>query len=167
MAGVQFSQEAARRIAAATRKVERTPVDRAGDRSGLYDAGRGFWAMVHGNDVSGIRYSFSKVVFDPLSAMPEAFTISNTLRFGFDGASSEGYTAIEVNGTRGVRPFTVVWMSFAGYGTAGEPIFMFSHPNGDPSPSLPPHDHRDNLNGGFAFATFHPGTGLPQMPFGL
>jgi hypothetical protein len=30
------------------------------------------------------------------------------------------------------------------------------------------HDHRDNITGGgFAFATYHPGTGLPQQPWAL
>lgn len=29
------------------------------------------------------------------------------------------------------------------------------------------HDHRDNLNGGFAFAVYHPGTALPQQPFAV
>lgn len=29
------------------------------------------------------------------------------------------------------------------------------------------HDHRDNNNGGFAFAVFHPGTALPQQPWAL
>ena len=27
------------------------------------------------------------------------------------------------------------------------------------------HDHRDNKNGGFAFAVFHPATQVPQMPW--
>jgi hypothetical protein len=29
------------------------------------------------------------------------------------------------------------------------------------------HDHRDNFNGGLSFAVFHPGTGLPQQPWGI
>ena len=29
------------------------------------------------------------------------------------------------------------------------------------------HDHRDNFNGGFAFAVYHPGTALPQQPWAL
>jgi hypothetical protein len=32
-------------------------------------------------------------------------------------------------------------------------------------PGMGPHDHRDNFNGGFAFAVYHPGTSLPQMPW--
>jgi hypothetical protein len=27
------------------------------------------------------------------------------------------------------------------------------------------HDHRDNYNGGFAFSVYHPGTGVPQLPW--
>lgn len=33
---------------------------------------------------------------------------------------------------------------------------------------LGPHDHRDNVTGGgFAFAVYHPGTGLPQQPWAV
>jgi hypothetical protein len=34
-------------------------------------------------------------------------------------------------------------------------------------PGMGPHDHRDNFNGGLAFACYHPGTALPQMPWAL
>jgi hypothetical protein len=34
-------------------------------------------------------------------------------------------------------------------------------------PGMGPHDHRDNFNGGFAFACFHPGTSLPQQPWAI
>lgn len=27
------------------------------------------------------------------------------------------------------------------------------------------HDHRDNANGGFAYATYHPGTNLPKLSY--
>lgn len=27
------------------------------------------------------------------------------------------------------------------------------------------HDHRDNLNGGYCFSVYHPGTSLPQQPW--
>ena len=30
---------------------------------------------------------------------------------------------------------------------------------------LPPHDQRDNYNGGFSFAVYHPETSLPQQPW--
>jgi hypothetical protein len=35
-------------------------------------------------------------------------------------------------------------------------------------PGMGIHDHRDNVSGaGFAFAVYHPGTGLPQQPWAL
>jgi hypothetical protein len=166
MAGVTFSAEAAKRIAAATRKFERQSVDRTGDRSGSYASSPGFWAMLFGTDISGLKYTFNKVVPDPKSTFPEAFIISETLRFGFDGLAVDE-AAIEANGTRCIATGTIVWMQFIGYDTNEEPIFMFSHPLQDPMMPLRPHDHRDNNEGGFAFATFHPGTSIPAMPWGM
>jgi hypothetical protein len=57
--------------------------------------------MIFGSDISGIKYSFNKVVFDPKSTMPEAFILNNTLRFAFDG-DGHYQTGIEVNATRGI-----------------------------------------------------------------
>lgn len=34
-------------------------------------------------------------------------------------------------------------------------------------PGSGPHDHRDTLHGGFAFAVYHPGTDLPMHHFAL
>ena len=34
-------------------------------------------------------------------------------------------------------------------------------------PGMGPPDHRDNNNGGYCFAIFHPGTNLPQLPWGV
>jgi hypothetical protein len=34
-------------------------------------------------------------------------------------------------------------------------------------PGMGPHDHRDNFNGGFAFACYHPGTSIPGMPWAM
>lgn len=166
MAAVALSQEAFRRIAAATKKVERIPTNMTGERTLSHGTTPGFWAMIFGSDISGLKYGFNKVVFDPKSTMPEAFTINNTLRFAFEG---DGFyqAAIEVNGTRGIGMGTIVWMTFAGYDTNEDPVFVFSHQIMDPNMPLTPHDHRDNNNGGFAFATFHPGTSIPQMPWGM
>jgi hypothetical protein len=51
-------------------------------------------------------------------------------------------------------------------GTAMESFTITS--SGGMAGSLPIHDHRDNITGGgFAFATYHPGTGLPQQPWAL
>lgn len=58
-------------------------------------------------------------------------------------------------------------LTFVGYDAEGEPAYMFDRPQADPWQGLPPHDHRDNYNGGFAFAVMHPGTALPQQPWAL
>lgn len=161
---VVFSPEVAKRVTAATRKVEQTATNRGGAASTSYDAGAGFWAMILGSDVSGLRYTFNKVVFDPRSTYPQAFTIMQTERFGFDGPPSPG-VAIEVNGNRGVQ-FKVVFLRFAGYDLDGTtPVFLFSYNEMVDSGILSPHDHRDNANGGFAFAVYHPGSSIPQMPW--
>jgi hypothetical protein len=58
-------------------------------------------------------------------------------------------------------------MRFAGYDPNGNPVFTFFYPALDPWQGLPPHDHRDNFNGGFSFSYFHPGTAIPQAPFSI
>jgi hypothetical protein len=48
------------------------------------------------------------------------------------------------------------------------PQYVFNYPLPPLPTSLPIHDYRDNITGGrFAFATYHPGTGLPQQPWSL
>jgi hypothetical protein len=163
---VALSTEAFKRIAAATKRVEKMPMNLTGDRSGSHASPAGFWAMILGCDVGGLRWTFNKVTFDPKSVMPEAFTLNSTHRFAFDG---DGFyeAGIEANGNRDIGFGTIVWMTFAGYDTNDNPVFLFSHQTPDLNQPLRPHDHRDNNNGGFAFATFHPGTSLPSMPWAL
>jgi hypothetical protein len=45
------------------------------------------------------------------------------------------------------------------------PFYGFSFIVPQVSTVIPPPDHRDNFNGGFAFSVYHPGTSLPQQPF--
>jgi hypothetical protein len=47
------------------------------------------------------------------------------------------------------------------------PFYMFAYNVQPDLDILPPHDHRDNFNGGFAFAVFHPGTQVPQQPWSV
>ena len=54
-------------------------------------------------------------------------------------------------------------MPTEGYNTHGHT----SQFDGGWIPGAGPHDHRDNFNGGFAFAIFHPGTRLPQQPWAI
>ena len=58
-------------------------------------------------------------------------------------------------------------MTFIGYDPEASPAFTFFYPEFDQDRGVPLHDHRDNFNGGFAFAVFHPGTSLPQMPWAI
>lgn len=55
----------------------------------------------------------------------------------------------------------VPFMATEGYGKH----YHTSDLDGGYIPGAGPHDHRDNFNGGFAFAIYHPGTGIPQQPW--
>jgi hypothetical protein len=77
-----------------------------------------------------------------------------------------GQGVVEVNGTRGIEPGTIVWLTFSGYNSTNDPLYLFQHTPVQQN-ALPPHDHRDIYNGGFAFSVYHPGTGLPQMSWGI
>ncbi len=144
--GVQFSEEAAKRIASATRRVEEMPRDMAGDRTREFPTQAGLWAVILGHDISGLRHTFNKVIPDRKSTMPRAFVLSDTINFGFDG-EPVWEAAREVNGNRGIRIGTVVWLTFYGYDTDENPVYLFSHPDPFQAIGIPPHDHRDNLNG--------------------
>ncbi|MGC4033238.1 MAG: hypothetical protein QM754_16200 [Tepidisphaeraceae bacterium] len=58
-------------------------------------------------------------------------------------------------------------MKMTDYVADGKPLFTFQYETLDDRGPLPVHDHRDNFNGGFAFAVFHPGTALPQQPWAI
>lgn len=60
--------------------------------------------------------------------------------------------------TRGVPNFTIVRMYFTGYDPNGNATFVFFHQVPNRYMDLPPHDQRDNYNGGLAFGVYHPGT---------
>lgn len=103
--------------------------------------------------------------------------------------------AREINNYLGAQPGNVVQLAFLGYGQAqtnadgsiasgtitsatGQPgdtvgadntsaYYVFSYGQPQTFNAVPLHDHRDNLNGGFAFSCYHPGTSLPQVPFAV
>ncbi len=64
-------------------------------------------------------------------------------------------------------PLKLLVLHFIGYGTNNEPQYAFrAPPPATDGVGKPIHDHRDNVSGGgFAFATYHPGTQLPQQPW--
>lgn len=67
-----FTESAAKRIAAAVKRVERTPVDLRGEAAKSYEPGREFFAMLLGQDLSG-RWTFVPVTPDPAQLNPDAF----------------------------------------------------------------------------------------------
>jgi hypothetical protein len=168
---VTFTESATRRIAAAVRKVERSPQDLRGDRTTEYDTETEFWAILLGGDMAG-RYTFQPVRPDPSGLAIDGVIIvsdrGDELRWAFTDSPAFVGAAREANANISVPTFKVVRMSFAGYDAGGSPVFVFFYPpaNTD-APGLPPHDHRDNFNGGFSFSTFHPGSSVPQMPWAL
>jgi hypothetical protein len=167
MATVQFTDEASRRIAAAVRKVERTPTSLVGDRIPRYEGEQSFWAILLGEDLSG-RWTFQRVAPDPSALNPAAFMLFDTdaVRWGFEG-DAQVWAAREVNENRNVPTLSVVQMTFCGYDPAGQPAFVFSYTPAPTDVGMPIHDHRDNLNGGLAFAVLHPGTLLPQSQYAI
>jgi hypothetical protein len=170
MSGVNFSLDAAKRIVAATKKVERTPQHVGGERNPAREAGGPFWAMLtSAAGLNGLHWSWVKVI--PVDEPPTAddpYTYDDTPLFRFDDGPVVGIeSAREANRNRAIEPGTVVLLSFTGYDRTGEPLYVFQHSGRQPDAALPIHDHRDNFNGGFAFSVYHPGTALPQQPWAV
>lgn len=168
MPAVNFTPEAANRIIAATRKVERTPTSLVGDRNPAAPSDIEFWAWLSSpGGWNGLFWSWVRV--QPIASLPTSNdppTMEDSPLFEFAEPLVSGYlNAREVSNTRNVPPETVVRMVFIGYGRDGEPQYGFSYAAPDRLNELPIHDHRDNLNGGFAFSVYHPGSDLPQQPW--
>jgi hypothetical protein len=161
---VTFTASGAEKIRRAVRKVLGTPDDRTGDRTPVSVTERSFWAMLLTADVTGLRWTFLRVV--PTTSTDEAdFVLAREIAYRIaDVDRTEGY-ARESNGTRDIPTFTVVRVEFVGYDADSLPSYLFQWVGPRDAGYLPPHDHRDNFNGGFAFASYHPGTALPQQPW--
>lgn len=163
---VTFTESAAKRIAEVVRRVERTPRNLAGERPVARPSDTSFWALITGNDIMGLRYHFVRVIPDAGTDRAD-FRFETGLAYRIAGEEPEAGYAREASGVRGVPIYSVVKAEFIGYDADEEPAYLFQWaPPPEPN-ALPPHDHRDNLNGGFAFSTYHPGTSLPQMPWAL
>ena len=154
---VTFTKDAARRIAKATRQVERQPQHygpTAGpDTPPVEDA---FWARIGSWSMATGGYSWQRLI--PIG--------NGGLRFD-DRAIIGRDSAFDALGRNTVPAGVVVRLHLTGYDADGEPRYTFTY---DPAPDqayLHPHDHRDNFNGGFAFAVYHPGTALPHMPWAI
>lgn len=168
MPAVGFSLEDARRIAAATRTVERTPQDMTGERNPAGPAATSCWAYLLSPSMTN-HWSWLKLVpaadlpssddpYSPLEPERPLFSLSEPVHFSLE-------TAREMNNVRTVPAGSVVELRFIGYDRQEKPVYVFQYNAAHPDAGLVPiHDHRDNITGGgFAFATYHPGTGLPQQ----
>ena len=107
----------------------------------------------------------------PSSLNPAAYIALGTdalrFRWGFEG-DAQYAAAREVNGNEDVPTYSVVRMTHVGYDPEGKPAFLFHYPKmREDWEGMKPHDHRGNADGGFAFAVFHPGTSISQMPYAL
>jgi hypothetical protein len=169
-----FDHATAVRVLNATRKVERPPVDRTGDRNRPTPQDTQFWAYLSTPGGSaGLHWSWVRVcpVEKPPTADKPLITVTDDLPlWKFAEPMTTGYqTAREANGNRDVPVGTVALLSFVGYDEAGEPLYVFTYQPTTQQGDMPTHDHRDNMpnNGGFAFSCYHPGTGLPQQPWHL
>ena len=153
-----FTEQGAKRIVDAVRKVEQTPRRRIARQSQAPTQPTGeFWARITSLSINGTSYSWVAVYWD--NEVND--WVRNPDAYGDDNA-------IETNGRIGVPSGSIIKLRHVGYDVEGEPRYVFewgsasAHQGG-----LPPHDHRDNFNGGFAFAVYHPGTSLPQMPWAI
>lgn len=115
-----------------------------------------FWAMIGNQHITEPIYGWIK-------AEPDR-------EGGFVPLPGErGENAHEANGRMGVQLGAVVRMFKIGVDEQGEPVYSFHAPQPRQEHfTLPPHDHRDNLQGGgYAFSVYHPGSSLPQLPWAL
>lgn len=165
--GVTFSSEAVARIRAGIKKIEAQPTDHTATRTPPGPSEQRFFAFLTGCDLSGKRYSWMRVFPDMSSDSPDLILDSGLKWKVFGETPVTGYeTALEGNGVRGLTDI-VVELQFAGFNADGDVNYIFMHQQvQDQFQIVPLHDHRDNLTGGgFAFACYHPGTGLPQQPW--
>jgi hypothetical protein len=170
MPGVAFTHDAAVRIANVVRKVERTPQNLGGERGRAAPQDTSFHAYLSTpGGYNGLFWSWVRVA--PVDAPPTAadpFTAEDVPLWQFADPIVSGYqNARESNNNRSIPTATVVKLEFVGYDKDGEPLYVFNYGAAQQDAGLPIHDHRDNFNGGLAFATYHPGTALPQMPWSV
>lgn len=49
-----------------------------------------------------------------------------------------------------------------------QPTYVFQYEQAEQQAGMPVHDHRDAVTGGgFSFAVYHPGSGVPMQPWAL
>ena len=147
------------------RKVERPGQSLAGDCRPTARSETTFWALLTGNDITSLRYTFVRVI--PVATKDESdFVIGRDLPLYSEIASTEpeeGF-AREACGNRGIPLYPVVQVTYSGPDADSLPALLFNYKVMKPNISITPHDYRDNFSGGFSIVCYHPGTGIPQQP---
>lgn len=164
-AGVTFSASAAAKIKKATERVLNSPQSRTGDRTGRTASEESFWAIITGRDVTGQHFHFLRCQMNLDTDSRDDFKLTNGVGYIIVGDEPDFGIGREANGNRAVPTYTVTRMFFNGYDRDNLPAYIFVSDDDGTEADLRLHDHRDNFNGGFAFACYHPGTGLPQQPW--
>jgi hypothetical protein len=170
MAVANFELETGKPILAATRRVERIPTDKVGQRVNRPPPQNSFWALlVSPGGLNGLFWSWVRIAPSPQLPTPtDPYTIQDVPVFVVSEPCATCWeNAREANLNRQVPPGTIVRLEFIGFDRAGEPAYAFNYGKALEPDDVPIHDHRDNFNGGFAFATYHPGMALPQQPFAV
>lgn len=193
MAIITFKRNAVERIRSAVDWTEAMRRTLAGQRLPGGPEQNSFMAFITGFDLkpstnpnaSGLRYAYSFLKVMPCADDEAELLIDNTLAYRFEpNLIRYTHSAVELN-NRNVPVNSIVQMYFTHMvdeqdrftdPDTGEergvtykaPRYAFSHERDRVEMALPVHDHRDAVTGGgFAFAIFHPGTGLPQRPWAL
>lgn len=168
---VIFNNDARKRIAAAVHHFEAMGNDRSSTRLPPGPNEESFWGFIIGSqfaeDLTPL-YTFLRV--RPEHKNPDikldrrqAFSLVDPIVV-YRGA------ALEVSGSP-VPSNVAVRMTYTGVREFPDDerraMYAFTYTPYYVAPFLPVHDHRSNFHGGFAFATYHPGTSLPQMPWAI
>ncbi|MEM8738256.1 MAG: hypothetical protein AAGG38_07235 [Planctomycetota bacterium] len=155
-----FSPDAARRIASATRRIEAMPLRRGVTETRPRPVEDEIWAVLTGHNPLAPQAGYSWVQVTPNTGDGWA---------PMEGGARGIENATETSGKYPIPvPHVVRLRRGPDNPDTGDPRWTFVY---DPDPelfaSVPPHDHRDNFAGGFAFSVYHPGSALPQMPWAL
>lgn len=164
---VTFTSKAAQKIKETVERVAQMGPNYKGQPNPPRPTEDSFWAFVLGCDSSGLRHSFVRV-FPDIGDDSVDFILDGGMKWKIvPNDPPHLQCAYESSGGRGLTD-KIVRMHYAGIRKDdGEACYVFQCESFDPSQwPLPIHDHRDNHAGGFAFATYHPGTSLPQQPWG-
>jgi hypothetical protein len=169
---VTFTKAASERIARAVRKVEGQGLDRGSTPLPAGPGEQPMWGYITGIDFGqdGLRPRYSFIRVNPCALDEADLKVDGRIGYRIVDDLHHRHAAIEVNGKQ-TPAGTVVQLAFTGYQEIdGErrAAFGFAYAPTLLQRVLPAHDHRDNVTGGgFAFAVYHPGTGLPQQPWAL